>query len=79
MNVLEKDFPQYRKLNNNKVFYRVDSNEEFTELTLMGKRKILHTVKAVQFPEKLRIMDMLKCDGPFQLSDEKEFDQFNQD
>lgn len=71
------DFPQFRKLSNNKVFYRIDASDEFTELTLMGNRKIIHTVKAIQFPEKLRIMDMLKCDEPFELSNETEFNSFN--
>jgi tellurite resistance protein len=75
MNDLNPVFPQYRKLTNNKVFYRIDSKDEFTEVTLMGNRKIVHTVKAVQYPEKLRIMDMLKSEQPFQDSEESEFNQ----
>lgn len=78
MNGLGTDFPQFRKLSNNKVFYRIDSSDEFTELTLMGNRKIIHTVKAIQYPEKLRIIDMLKCAEPFLLSDEIEFNIINE-
>ena len=79
MNVSQSDFPQYRKLSNNKVYYRIDSADEFTELTLMGNRKLLHTVKASQYPEKLRIMDMLQCAEPFEISDENEFNSINED
>lgn len=73
MNDLKMVFPQYRKLSNNKVYYRIDSLNEFTELTLMGKQKLVHSVKAEQYPEKLRILDMLKSEDPFQNSTEDEF------
>lgn len=73
MNSLNTGFPQFRKLSNNRVFYRIDSIDEFTEITIMGKRKIVHSVKATQFPEKLRILDMLECTDPFAVIEEYEF------
>jgi hypothetical protein len=73
MNSINTEFPQFRKLSNNKVFYRIDSLTEFTEITIMGKQKIVHSVKATQFPEKLRILDMLQCTDPFEAIEENEF------
>lgn len=70
---IDTQFPQYRKLSNDKVFYRIDSIAEFTELTLFGNRSLVHNVKAIQYPEKLRILDMLKCGDPFLESTEIEF------
>ncbi|TNF46682.1 MAG: hypothetical protein EP305_10385 [Bacteroidetes bacterium] len=59
------DFPQYRMISNGKAYYEIINNEEFTEVQLIGKKKWIHQVKAVQYPEKLRIMDMLRCEAPF--------------
>ncbi len=70
------DFPQYRKLSNGKVFYRINNNESFTEVQLLGSKSLIHEVKAVQYPEKLRIMDMLSAAEPFVLSDENEFNLY---
>lgn len=70
------DFPQYRKLSNGKVFYRINNNESFTEVQLLGSKSLIHEVKAVQYPEKLRIMDMLSATEPFVLSDENEFNLY---
>ena len=55
------DFPQYRKLSNDRSFYRINSNDSFDELQIMGERIFLHRIKAEKYPEKLRIMEMLDC------------------
>lgn len=59
------DFPQYRMISNGKAYYEIINNEEFIEVQVIGKKKWIHTVKATQYPEKLRIMDMLRCEAPF--------------
>jgi hypothetical protein len=67
------DFPQFRKLSNEKAFYHIINNETFTEVQLMGQKRFLHHVKAVQYPEKLRIMDMLSCTEPFEECSSQEY------
>jgi hypothetical protein len=71
------DFPQYRKLSNRRSFYRIESSLQFTEVQIMGSKRFVHSVEARQYPEKLRIMDMLNCEPPFELSDRNEFDSMN--
>lgn len=66
------DFPQYRKLSNDRSYYRINSNDHFDELQLMGERVFLHSIKADKYPEKLRIMEMLDCiEGFFKSSEEE--------
>jgi hypothetical protein len=55
------DFPQYRKLSNDRSFYRINSNDSFDELQVMGEHVFLHCIQADKYPEKLRIMEMLDC------------------
>jgi hypothetical protein len=58
-------FPQYRKLPNGKSLYRIDSERLFIELHKMGSRWWLYNVEAKQYPEMLRIIDMLELNDPF--------------
>ena len=68
------DFPEYRKLSNNKVFYKILNNKEFEEIQLIGSIAKLHIIKAVQYPEMLRIQDLLSMqDDWFLVSSEEEF------
>ena len=68
------DFPQYRKLSNDKVFYRINNDRQFDEIQIVGSKARTHRVEAVQYPEMLRIKDLLSysIDG-YNPSDEKEF------
>jgi hypothetical protein len=59
MDYKDTDFPQYRKLVNAKRFYKINGLNEFEEIQLMGSRTFHFLSKATQFPEKLRIIDML--------------------
>ncbi len=69
-----KQFPQYRKLPNAKSLYRIDSERVFVELQKIGSRWWLYNLEAKQYPEILRIMDMLQLNEPFVLSTEIEFE-----
>ncbi|MDG1148307.1 MAG: hypothetical protein P8N52_08400 [Crocinitomicaceae bacterium] len=53
------DFPQYRKLSNDKVFYKIVNNREFHEIQVIGTFAQLHKIEAKQYPEILKIQDML--------------------
>lgn len=56
------NFPQYRKLKNHPRYYRIDDERHFTELYFIGSKLIEHQVTATQYPEMLRIKDMLEDD-----------------
>lgn len=53
------DFPQYRKLSNDKVYYRIIDDRNFDEIQIIGIKAQLRQVFAEQYPEILRIQDML--------------------
>lgn len=52
-------------LSNGKVFYKIISMDEFVEIQFLGDKKMQYTVKAVQYPEKLKILDMLAFLEPY--------------
>lgn len=58
---MEQTFPQFRKYSNNKVFFRIDSPTEFTELNLVGESYMLNSFRAGQLPERNFIADLLSC------------------
>ena len=71
------EFPQFRKLANNKNYYRIDSNEKFEEVQIMGKYWWKSELQASIYPERLLIMDMLVCqDQRWSVTDKEEFDGF---
>tara|TARA_R110002072_G_scaffold282761_1_gene445822 strand:- start:49130 stop:49378 length:249 start_codon:yes stop_codon:yes gene_type:complete len=68
------DFPQYRKLSNDKVFYKILSDRKFEEIQLIGSDAKIHTIKAIQYPEMLLIQDMLDVESiRYLASSEEEF------
>lgn len=68
------EFPQYRKLVNDKSFYRIEDERHFTEKQLIGKQVFTLVVEAKQYPEIIRIQDMLQCTEGFVLSNREVFD-----
>ncbi len=69
-----KQFPQYRKLPNGNSLYKILDNRSFLELQKMGTRWWLYKIDAKQYPEVLKIMDMIAFHDPYVLSDEIEFE-----
>jgi hypothetical protein len=67
MNNKVKDFPQYRKLSNEKSFFKILNNSTFQEVQLIGKKKLFHTTEAKQYPEMLKIQDLLQLADTFYL------------
>ena len=55
------EFPVYRKYFNGMSFYKILSDLEFEEKQKVGSKIHKHHVIAYQFPEKLRIQDMISC------------------
>lgn len=66
-------FPQYRKLLNGQRLYKINSLDSFEEIQIMGEKVFHFIIIAEQYPEKLRIMDMLVVKSetylPFEASD----------
>lgn len=58
---MENNFPIYRKLDGFKRFYKIESTDVFIEVTFSQGEAKHQTIQAVQFPEKLRIQDMISC------------------
>jgi hypothetical protein len=73
----ETKFPQYRKYVGVDTWYKIVSTELFIELKKVGKHVLIEEVVAHQYPEKLRIQDMLDCkDNHWKSVTEEEFVQF---
>lgn len=67
------DFPQYRKLPNEKAFYRINSERDFDEVQVLGSKVLRYHHEAKQYPEILRIMAMMACEEPFIEGDAERF------
>jgi len=71
-------FPQYRKLINERVFYKISSDRCFEEVQLVGSKKMIYTTNANQYPEILKIKDMLELSETMYLdSSKEEWDKIN--
>jgi len=75
MNDKNTDFPQYRKLSNDKTFYKILSDRLFEEVQLMGTKVLRYSVEAKQYPEILKIQDMLQLEETYLTISEEEFTQ----
>lgn len=78
MNNKVTDFPQYRMLSNGKSFYKITNDRHFEEIKLVGTRVFKQEFTATQYPEILRIQDMLdSMDGIYLTIDELEWDKIS--
>ncbi len=66
-------FPTYRKLTNGRSFYKIVNETTFIELQLMGTKIIRYEINAKQYPELLRIKDMIELANGFEVLTEDEF------
>lgn len=67
------DFPQYRKLSNEKVFYRIRDPRNFDEIQIVGSRASIFSMEAKQYPEILKIQDLLDQTDHYLMSNKEEF------
>lgn len=70
------DFPQYRKLPNDKAFYRINSSRDFDEVQVLGSKVLRYNHEAKQYPEILRIMSMIACEEPFVNAEPEVFEEY---
>lgn len=66
-------YPKYRKLSNNKSFYKIHSENSFEELQLLGSSVMKMIINATKYPEIMRIKDMIDCEPPFEMCTAEEF------
>lgn len=75
MNDKNTDFPQYRKLSNGKTYYKITGERTFIEIQLMGSKKFRYTTEAKQYPEMLKIKDMLALHDHYLPATKEEFEE----
>jgi hypothetical protein len=66
-------YPIYRKLPNQKAYYKINSSHHFEEIQLLGKKIFHYTIEANQYPEMLKIKEMIGLVEPYQISNEEEY------
>jgi hypothetical protein len=59
------EFPQFRKLENGRSLYKITSPNQFTELQQIGSKWFSYAFEVQQFPDLLRIQDMLQGNASF--------------
>ncbi len=70
------DFPVFRGLNDNQVIYQIISDNDFIEIKRTGKFYSINQYIANQYPEKLRIREMiLNTNNIYIKLDKIEFDK----
>lgn len=60
---MNKEFPQYRKLSNEKSFYIIHANDRMTEFMRLGNQWQRHELTARILPERNLIADLLSGFG----------------
>ncbi len=74
------DFPQYRKYKNIETYFKIISEKEFEELSSLGNKYVKNSIVAEQYPEILRIQDMLNCEGgTWEVIEKKEYNNKNKE
>ncbi len=68
-------FPQYRKYSNNKNYFKLINENEFIEISIIGKRVISNTHQVKIYPDRLFFNDLLECNNQIIISNAKEFDE----
>jgi len=72
-------FPQYRKYKNGLSYFKIINALEMEEILIIGSKRKLRTLKAIQFPEKNLINDLLfHYEKMCNEIDEKEFEELRQ-
>ena len=59
----DPDLPLYRKSANGLNWYRIASATEFTEVQHVGSRYVAHQVRALNYPERVRIAELTAMEG----------------
>lgn len=52
-------YPQYRRYKNGLSYFKILSSVLFEEIKIVGSKRIIYSVEAKQYPEKVFINDLL--------------------
>lgn len=66
-------FPCYRKLRNDKSFYKISGERTFTEIQCVRNQYFKIEIIANKYPEIILIQDMLNKREIYEISTEEEF------
>lgn len=69
-------FPQYRKLEGFLRFYEIIDDRTFVEAVVLNGKISHHKVEAQQYPEILRIQDMLNREWNYRDMEQEEITQY---
>ena len=58
---MTEEFPVYRKYTNNKNYFKIINDNEFIEISVIGKQVIIKKIEAKIYPDKLFISDLIQC------------------
>jgi hypothetical protein len=67
------EFPQFRKLENGKSLYQILSPTQFIEWQQIGSTWHRYEFEVRQFPDLVRLQEMLQANRPFERLPEIEF------
>lgn len=56
------------------AFYRIDSDRAFTEIQVIGSRRVVHRVEAIAYPEMVRIQEMIRM-GVYEPLERREWER----
>lgn len=70
------EFPQYRKLDGFKRYYQILDERTFVEVAVMNEAVSRQTVEAKQYPEMIRIKDMLAQEWNFRPMEHEEIELY---
>lgn len=69
------NFPQYRKLDSFQRYYKILDERTFIELAFVNGKPLESRIEAKQYPEMIRIQDMLHCEWSFRIMTDEEVQQ----
>ena len=73
---MDMTFPQYRKNQNGKHFYKINSEIDFEEIQIIGEKYIIMKTLAKIYPDKIRVQEMLHLNTLlYQIISESDFIQ----
>lgn len=70
---MTETFPVYRKYTNNKNYFKIINDNEFIEISVIGKQVIIKKKEAKIYPDKLFISDLIQCSLSILEISEEEF------
>lgn len=75
---MEVNYPVFRKLEGFGRYYKIESPDLFIEVSILHGKPNYQSIKAIQYPEKLRIQDMISCEFNFREMSAEEIEQYFQ-